>query len=290
VGYCDVLLPEFYQRDDLIPLGARHRLTKTYFDHGAIWGNVRHSVRHDARHNPLRGTRMLLTECVANYASPVMLDLCAMDYDATGTEELATTFGHIRSIQMDLRDAEPVRHAALLHSRRSHELAQAQFDEAFEGMYRLLLENHMQFDIVNEEGIQRGELARYKVLVVPDAVSLHDKTAEAIRKAAKAGLGVVATHMTGLLDPSGNRRARPALADLFGIKRLDGRGGADRHEGRRANDPLRRRDLTAPRLPLTRKQCEAEFLQRSRAAARGRSARVHSATAPGAGQTKVASP
>jgi hypothetical protein len=124
-------------------------------------------------------------------------------------------------MQKDLSDAEPVRYAALLHSRRSHELAPAQFDEAFEGMYRLLLENHVQFDIVNEEGIQRGELALYKVLVVPDAVSLRDNTAEAIRKATKAGLGVVATHMTGLLDPSGNRRSRPALADLFGIELQD---------------------------------------------------------------------
>lgn len=98
-GLANVLLPEFYQRNDLIPLGMKHRLTKAYFDDGPLWGNVRHAVRHDARHHPLCGTKMLLVDCVANLAAPLMLDLCAMDFDATGKKELAETFDHIHSIQ-----------------------------------------------------------------------------------------------------------------------------------------------------------------------------------------------
>ncbi len=218
VGYADVLLPEFYQRNDLIPLGLRHRLTKTYFDNGPIWGNVRHAVRHDARHFPLRGTKMLLVDCVANLASPLMLDLCSMDFDSTGTEELAETFDHIKSMQEVWVDAEPVKYAAMLHSYNTHRIYSDRFENAFEGMYRLLFENHIPLEIVHEAGVQRGDLEGYKVLIMPDVVSLADKTVGAIREATDNGLGVVATYMTGFADDRGGLRKQPALADLFGFE------------------------------------------------------------------------
>jgi len=221
VGLADVLLPEFYQKEDLVPLGLKQRLTKAYFDGGAVWGNVRHSVKHDARHNPIRGTKLLLFDCMANLASPLMLDLCCMDYDPTGTEELAETFADIRSVQKDLAGASEVRYAALLHSRRSHELFPGRFDEAFEGMYRLLLESHVPFGIVTETDVQRGDLGEYKVLVMPDAVSLADQTVTSVSQAVDGGLALVATHMTGLMDQDGRRRDQPALADLFGVEMTD---------------------------------------------------------------------
>jgi hypothetical protein len=220
-GFADVILPEFYQQQDLVPLGLKHRLTKTYFDHGAIWGNVRHSVRHDARHHPVRGTQMLLVDCVANLAAPLMLDLCAMDFDATGTQELAETFDHIRAIQEFQAEAEPVRYAALLHSFPSHLHDADRFEEAFEGLYRLMLEFHIPFEIVNEAGVQRGELKDYGVVVIPDAMALADETVTAIRDGVEDGLGLVATYMTGMFDDQGQRRQQPGLADVLGFELQD---------------------------------------------------------------------
>lgn len=220
-GSADVLLPEFYQQQDLVPLGLKHRMTKSYFDDGVIWGNVRHSVRHDARHHPLRGTKMLLVDCVANLAAPLMLDLCAMDFDATGTEELAQTFDHIQVMQEFQAEAEPVRYAALLHSFPSYLQYADRFEEAFQGLYRLLFESHVPFEIVNEEGVQRGELKDYRVLVIPDAPALADGTAAAIRAAVEDGLGLVTTYMTGLFDARGQKRHQPALADVLGFQLLD---------------------------------------------------------------------
>ena len=216
-GLADVLLSEFYQKQDLVPLGLKQRLTKAYFDDGPIWGNVRHSVKHDARHHPLPGTRMLLVDCVANRSAPLMLDLCAMDFDATGREELAETFGQIRRMQEVQAGAQPVYYAALLHSSTSHRLFPDRFDRAFEGFYRLLFEAHIPFELVTEAQVQKGELEKYRVLVLPDAVSLADETVAAVRVAAAKGAGLVATHMTGLMDGRGNLRPQPALADLCGF-------------------------------------------------------------------------
>lgn len=217
-GYADVLLPEFYQKDDLVPLGLKHRLTKAYFGGGSIWGNVRHSAQHDARHNPVRGTRMLLVDCVANLASPLMLDLCAMDFDPTGVDELGETFDHIRAMQQDGEGGTEVRYAALLHSRRSHELFPERFDAAFEGVYRLLFESHVPFDIVTEDGIAGGCLSGFRVLVLPDAMCLAAETGAAIREAVDDGLGLVGTFGAGMLDHSGREHPEPLLAELFGIE------------------------------------------------------------------------
>jgi hypothetical protein len=110
-----------------------------------------------------------------------------------------------------------VRYAALLHSFNSHLYHRDRFEEAFEGLYRLLLEAHIPLDIVNEAGVQRGELANYQVVVIPDAVALADETVEAIQAAVENGLGLVATHMTGLFDADGQKRPQPALADILGF-------------------------------------------------------------------------
>ena len=216
--YADVLLPEFYQRTDLVPLGMKMRLTKAYFGGRPIWGNVRHGVRHDARHFPVRPTCTLLMDCIANHAAPLMLDLCAMDYDRTGTEELAATFDDMGAVQDALEDAEPVGYAALLHSRSSHLADCDRFEAAFEGMYRLLLEHHVPCEIVTEQDASRGALERYRVVVLPDAFALADETLSAIRKAADEGVGVLATYTAGFADAEGRLRETPGLADLLGVE------------------------------------------------------------------------
>ena len=174
-------------------------------------------MKHDARHHPVRGTQMLLVDCVANLSAPLMLDLCAMDFDPTGKEDLAETFLHIGRMQEVLAGSRPVRYAALLHSSASHRLFPERFDAAFEGFYRLLFEAHVPFEIITEEAIQAGKLDGCQVLVIPDAVCLADETAAAIRMAVDGGLGLLATHMSGCMDGNGNGRSQPALADVCGI-------------------------------------------------------------------------
>ena len=81
-----------------------------------------------------------------------------------------------------------------------------------------MFESHIPFEIVNEKGVQSGNLEGYKVLVIPDVVSLADDTVAAIRNAVDNGMGLVATHMTGFVDGKGQQRQQPALADIFGFE------------------------------------------------------------------------
>jgi len=221
VGLVDVVLPEFYQRDDLVALGMKHRITKSYFENGAIWGNVRHSVKHDARHFPVKGTQMLLMDCVANHSAPLMLDLCVMDFDATGKEQLGQTFADIEKFY-DLNDGgKEVYYATLLHSLPTYMQDPVEYMKDFEGIYRLLFEAHIPFNLITEKGIQEGDLEKTRVLIVPSAAYLSEKAAEAIKSAVNQGMGLVATHMTGYKEPNGSIREKPILSDVFGYELLD---------------------------------------------------------------------
>ena len=221
VDLVDVVLPEFYQKDDLVALGMKHRITKIYFENGAIWGNVRHSVKHDSRHFPVKGTQMLLMDCVANHSAPLMLDLCAMDFDATGKEELGQTFADIEKFY-DFNDmGEEVFYATLLHSLTSYKQDPVGYMKDFEGIYRLLFEAHIPFNLITEDGIQQGDLDKTRVLIIPNAAYLAGKTAETIKKAVDQGMGLLATHMTGYKEPNGSMREKPILSDVFGYELLD---------------------------------------------------------------------
>jgi len=178
VDLVDVVLPEFYQKDDLVALGMKHRITKIYFENGAIWGNVRHSVKHDARHFPVEGTQMLLMDCVANHSAPLMLDLCAMDFDATGKEQLGQTFADIEEFY-DLNDrGEEVYYATLLHSLPSYLQDPAEYMKDFEGIYRLLFEAHIPFNIISEKGIQQGDREKRLSCCILLQITLHDRECE----------------------------------------------------------------------------------------------------------------
>jgi len=87
-------------------------------------------------------------------------------------------------------------------------------------------------EIVNEAGIQRGELKDYKVLILPDVAAMEPATITAIRAAVADGLGLVASHMTA--TDAGNPTS--AFADLFGFEATDITAYAHRRGG--STDPV----------------------------------------------------
>jgi len=76
---------------------------------------------------------------------------------------------------------------------------------------------------VDASQVDEGYLTRngYKVLVMPRAVALSDKTAEEVRKFVRAGGTVIADSWCGLMDEHCRVRAKGALDKLFGVSRGD---------------------------------------------------------------------
>ncbi|MEI6915888.1 MAG: beta-galactosidase trimerization domain-containing protein, partial [Armatimonadota bacterium] len=88
------------------------------------------------------------------------------------------------------------------------------------GVARVLLEEHIPFDVASEHNITSALLAQYKVVVLPNNFCMSDRIADLLRTYVKNGGGLVATFETSLYDVWGEKRNDFLLGDLFGASYL----------------------------------------------------------------------
>ncbi|UCH33884.1 MAG: beta-galactosidase trimerization domain-containing protein [Armatimonadota bacterium] len=93
-----------------------------------------------------------------------------------------------------------------------------QWLEEFSGWARLLIEEHLPYDIVAAERIGDGaDLKQYDLVILPNSANLSDRVCRALRDYVRRGGRVLATAETSLWDGRGGRRTDFALADALGI-------------------------------------------------------------------------
>jgi hypothetical protein len=85
------------------------------------------------------------------------------------------------------------------------------------GVFRVACEEHLAVQLINDWDITPETLARYRVLILPNAACLSDEQVKTIRDFVAAGGGLVATCETSMFDEIGRPRADFALGDLFGV-------------------------------------------------------------------------
>jgi hypothetical protein len=86
------------------------------------------------------------------------------------------------------------------------------------GVFRAGLEEHLPVTLVNDWDLTDGKLAKFRLLVLPNAACLDDKQAEAVARFVFNGGGLVATLDTGRCDEFGTPRRKPALTEVLGVK------------------------------------------------------------------------
>ena len=93
-----------------------------------------------------------------------------------------------------------------------------QWAEEFHGWARLMIEEHLPFDILVAERIAAPEaLAKYDLIVLPNTAYLSDRCCEALRGYVRQGGRVLATAETSRYTETGAPRDDFALADVLGI-------------------------------------------------------------------------
>ena len=85
------------------------------------------------------------------------------------------------------------------------------------GTYRAILEEHLPVTVTCDWNLNAADLAGQKVLILPNAASLSDTQAAAIREFVKNGGGLVASLDTSLCNEFGDPRPDFALADVLGV-------------------------------------------------------------------------
>lgn len=90
------------------------------------------------------------------------------------------------------------------------------YDNNLSNLNNILKQLHLQYDFIHEDQMARGDLANYRVLILPWSSAVSPREAEAIRKFVQAGGTVIADSYCGVRDGHGAPTAM--LEDVFGLK------------------------------------------------------------------------
>jgi hypothetical protein len=86
------------------------------------------------------------------------------------------------------------------------------------GAFRATIEEHLPVTVINDWNLNATDLARYKVLILPNTACLDDAQTAAVEQFVRGGGGLVASLDTSLFDEYGNPRKNFALGDVLGVE------------------------------------------------------------------------
>src|SRR5204862_4970959 len=86
------------------------------------------------------------------------------------------------------------------------------------GVFRAAVEEHLPVTVINDWNLNAADLARYKVLILPNTACLDDAQAAAVEQYVRGGGGLVASLDTSLFDEYGNPRKDFALGSVLGVE------------------------------------------------------------------------
>jgi hypothetical protein len=101
---------------------------------------------------------------------------------------------------------------------RSAGLVEERYMAAVLGTFRAAVEEHLPITVINDWNLNPADLARYKVLILPNTACLDDAQSSAVEQFVGAGGGLVASLDASLFDEFGNPRARFALEEVLGVE------------------------------------------------------------------------
>lgn len=88
---------------------------------------------------------------------------------------------------------------------------------AVTGSYRSLVEAHLPVEFLDERSQSLARLGDFKVVVLPDVLSVSVEEAEALRRFVENGGGLVTTGPTGIRDSAGNLLPNSTVEELLGV-------------------------------------------------------------------------
>jgi len=165
--------------------------------------------------------RMWAAGSIAQGARPWITKFNAKPFDRRWMPVVKDLFAWHRRHEAYLRNTANLARVALLVANRGDAViggaAHRREREAHRrGYYQAMLEARIPFDAVDEAYLDAEHLARFDVLVLPNAAALSDAQCAQIRAFVARGGAIVATHETSLYDENGKKRADFGLSDLFG--------------------------------------------------------------------------
>jgi hypothetical protein len=241
--YVDAICPErhlHYSRD-INEIVVSNRLTASYGKKPLIFP-CQYGYNHHAKDRPVEHFHLILMEGAATKCSPALMELNMRDDNNNRGEDYQEALRQIQWTCDVMKHAEPIKYAALFHSRDSENYMPVNPDidvivdsagalqhsknvrsgvsrehrASFDGYYEILKSRQVPVETITETDLVGKSLFDYKVLILPNVLCLSDENLHRIKEFAQAGGGVVVTHRTGEMDENGCSRPASDIADLIG--------------------------------------------------------------------------
>ena len=91
------------------------------------------------------------------------------------------------------------------------------FTEAFYGYYEALFRSHIPFDVIDDEFLERENLDKYDVIVMPNVACLSQRIVNRLKEYVERGGNIIATYETSLYNEWGESLEDFSLSELFGV-------------------------------------------------------------------------
>jgi hypothetical protein len=141
-----------------------------------------------------------------------------------GCQDDGRQFGPIQDMyrwhgenQEFLRNRRSLAEVAIVFDDRDRFIKDNLAPNSFRGMYYAMLRGRVPFDLIHLEHMTADQLARYRLVILPNRACMRDEEAALLAAFARSGGALMATFETGMRDEWGNRRKKGLLDDLFGI-------------------------------------------------------------------------
>jgi hypothetical protein len=166
--------------------------------------------------------RIWVAEGVANGMKPCFVKFGGYIYDKRWMDTVADLYQKYYKAEKYLRNTSSFARVGMVYSQQTdqkyggHPWQDNKHDHSL-GMYQVLVEDRMPFDMVNDQLLDHEHLRNYKLLILPNIAALSDAQCEQLRQFVQSGGSIVASFETSLYDEEGKARNNFGLSDLFGV-------------------------------------------------------------------------
>ncbi len=173
--------------------------------------------------------RIWVAEGTANGMRPWFTKFSGVLYDKRWLATVDNIYQEHYRNERYLRNTAPLARVGMVFSEQTgnygNEAWQQKSGDHEMGMYQVLIEARIPFEMVNGRLLDAEHIKPFKLLILPNISSLSNEQCNQLREFTRNGGSLLATFETSLYDEKGNRRDNFGLADLFGVsyaKQVDG--------------------------------------------------------------------
>lgn len=166
--------------------------------------------------------RLWVAEGTAAGMKPCFVKFSAVLYDRRWLKTIEKIYENHAKAEAYLKNIAPIARVGLVYSENTErnyggKSWQKNIGDHENGMYHLLVEDSMPFEMVNDRLLDEQHLQRYKLLILPNVAALSDEQCSQLRKFVERGGSLIATFETSLFDDQGKQRQDFGLSDVFGV-------------------------------------------------------------------------